>query len=306
MRLTADSERLGVGFPLHADVEFLELVRPIVEEDADFFEIAPETTWRPEGGQLVRNGFHRHFEEIVARTGKPVVGHGLAFSLATPLAGDEARTDAWLARLRDDFDTFQFEWLSDHLGFSNAGGRWATLPLPLPYTDETVAAVAARMRRLAEVVPTVAFENNVAYFALSDPRDEPRFLNSIVEAADCRLVLDLHNAWTQCRNLGTDADAYVAGLDLARVIEIHVSGGSDSEPSWLPSRRTFRLDSHDGPVPEPVWTLLEKTLPRCRGVRGLVVERMNGSVTADDLPALRDEVRRAKELWKAAMALPCS
>lgn len=38
-----------------------------------------------------------------------------------------------------------------------------------------------------------------------------------------------------------------------RVLELHLSGGSDSGPDWLPSRRVLRLDSHDGAVPEPVW-----------------------------------------------------
>jgi uncharacterized protein (UPF0276 family) len=290
--------RLGVGFPLHADPTFLELVRPILEEDADFFEVSPETTWRVEGGGLVRNGFHALFADLVARTRKPVVGHGLAFSLATPLQGDEARTDAWLSRLKDDHGVFHFEWLSDHLGFTVAGGLWATLPLPLPQTDETVAVVASRLHRLAELVPTVAFENNVAYFATSDARAEPKFLNAIAKAADCRVVLDLHNVWTQCKNFGLDAGEVLNALDLDLVIEIHVSGGSDSEPSWLKSGKTFRLDSHDAPVPEPVWALLEKTLPRCKNVRGLAVERMNGSVKPDGLRALRDEMRRAKEMWR--------
>jgi len=294
------ASRLGVGFPLHADPEFLDLARPILEEDADFYSVSPETTWRVEGGRLVRNGFHALFADLVSRTRKPVVGHALAFSLATPLAGDEARTEAWVERLRDDHAVFRFEWLSDHLGFTVAEGLWATLPLPLPPTEEAVAVVASRLRRLAAVVPTVAFENNVAYFAMADAREEPRFLNAIAQAADARLVLDLHNVWTQCTNFGRDASAYVDALDLDRVVEVHVSGGRDSEPSWLGSGRVFRLDSHDGPVPEPVWSLLEATLPRCRNVRGVLVERMNGTVKPDGVAALRDEVRRAKSIWRDA------
>ena len=291
------TSRLGVGFPLHADDDFLSLAREIIEDDADWFEVSPETLWREEGGALVPNGFHATFREIRARSGKPFVAHGLAFSLGTPLEGDEARTDAWLARLRADHRSFDFAWLSDHLGYTISDGLEGVLPLPLPSTPDAVAAVAVRMRRLASVVPTVAFENPVTYFAGADPAGEPDFLNAIARAAPCSMLLDLHNVHCQAVNLGIDPEDYVDRLDLDRVVELHVSGGRESEASWLPSRRVFRLDSHDGPVPEVVWSLLERVLPRCRNARGLVVERLNGTVDATSLEALRDEVRRAKDLF---------
>src|SRR5204863_3300677 len=110
-----------------------------------------------------------------------------------------------------------------------AAGLHVTLPLPLPYTDETVAAVAARMRLLNTVAPVVAFENNVSYFAMGDSTREPEFLNAICRAAPCSLVLDLHNVHTQCLNFGTDPLDYVDRLDLDRVVQIHLSGGSESE-----------------------------------------------------------------------------
>lgn len=289
--------RLGVGFCLHADLEYLELARPILEEDADFFEVNPETMWRPEGGRLVRNDYHALFREIRARSGKPVVAHGLGFSPGTPLGGDEARTDAWLERLRDDQAAFDFPWMSEHLGWITVGGRQGVLPLPLPLDDDAVEAVAARMRRLRAVAPEVAFENNVTYFALGDARREPEFLNAICRAAPCSMLLDLHNVFTQCRNLRLDPFDYVDRLDLERVVEIHVSGGSDSDAAWLPSRRVFRLDSHDGAVPEEVWALLARALPRCPNVRGLLVERLNGTFDRAGVGALRAEVRRARELW---------
>ena len=37
---------LGVGVPLHADLEYLEDCREILEDDADYFEVNPETLWR--------------------------------------------------------------------------------------------------------------------------------------------------------------------------------------------------------------------------------------------------------------------
>ena len=81
-------------------------MRPIIEEDAAFFEINPEQLWRRDQGGLVRNAFHALFQDLQRRSGKPFVAHGLAFSLGSPLDGDEDRTGAWLDRLRDDQGIF--------------------------------------------------------------------------------------------------------------------------------------------------------------------------------------------------------
>ena len=78
------------------------------------------------------------------------------------------------------------------------------------------------------------------------------------------------------------------------MIEIHLSGGSFSDPGWLPEGAVLRLDSHDDDVPEEVWALFEETFPRCPNLRGVTLERMEGTVTADDAPLLREELRRIR------------
>lgn len=294
------TDRLGVGFPLHADLEYLELARDILERDADYFEVGPETLWKMREGRIVRNGFHALFREIRDRSGKPFVAHGLDFSPGTPLdSGTERdRAERWHARLRDDHAEFRFRWLTEHLGWIAAEDRQVVLPMPLPYSEEAVAVAASRMRQLAQVVPRVGFENSPTLFTLGDPADEPRFFNAICRAAPCGMLLDLHNVHTQCLNFGLDPREYVDRIDLDHVIQIHVSGGSESEPQWAPSGRVFRLDSHDGAVPEPVWSLLERVAPRCRNLGGIVVERLEGTFGEADVPALAGEVRRAKGILR--------
>jgi hypothetical protein len=289
---------LGVGLPLYADLEYLELARDLIEGEADFYEVNPETLWRPQAGALVRNDYHALFRSIRERSGKPFVAHGLAFSLGSPVQGAEERerTEAWMERLRDDQDTFRFAWLTDHLGWTQVEALQATLPLPLPFTDESVRAVAARMSLLRSVVPTVGFENNADYFSLGNPAEWPAFINALCRASSCGLLLDLHNLYTQCLNFGQNPVEALDLLDADAVLEIHLSGGSESDPDWLPSGRVLRLDSHDGAVPEAVWALYERAVPRCRNLRGVILERLNGTFLAAEVPALRDELRRAKEL----------
>ncbi|MGZ3408469.1 MAG: DUF692 domain-containing protein, partial [Polyangia bacterium] len=182
----------------------------------------------------------------------------------------------------------------DHLGASSVDGLAMTLPLPLPMTAEAARVVRRRLAQMQRVVGDVGVENNVAYFLLGDALDEPRFLMDCVRAHRCHLLLDLHNVYTMAHNFGFDPADYLRRLDLAKVIEIHVSGGSESDPRWLPSGRVLRLDGHDGAVPELVWRMLEAVAPRCPNLRGVTLERMEGTVEDADVPLLAAEMQRLR------------
>jgi uncharacterized protein (UPF0276 family) len=291
---------LGAGLSLHPDEEFVDLCRPLIEEEAEFFEVAPEALWRVGAdGRFSPSPWADVFDGIRRRSGKPFVGHGLGLSpgSAGESAADQARLARWLERIARDQERFGFLWYTEHLGWIQADGLEAVLPLPLPPTEEAVQTVASRLNRLRPIIPLVGFENQVSYFALGDVRGEAAFWNRICAAGDLWLLLDLHNCWTQCVNFGVPLADYLAGLDLTRVLEVHLSGGSESEPGWLPSGRVMRLDSHDGPIPEPVWEAFAALRPRCPRLRAVVVERMTGSVTPADVPLLRDEVRRARQIF---------
>jgi uncharacterized protein (UPF0276 family) len=285
---------IPVGFTLQPEEAFLDLLAGVIDE-ADYYEVAPETLWRCDGGgALVPNGFFRRFEALAARGDKRFVAHGVGLSIATSAEADVARQGRWLERIAQDHRTFRFAWYTDHLGASAPAGLAAALPLPLPATAEAAEVVRASLDRLGAIVGDVGVENTVHYFTLGDPLDEPRLLGEILRAPRRHLVLDLHNLFTMGQNFGFDPAEYLARLDLAKVIEIHVSGGSYSDAGWLPSRRVLRLDSHDARVPEEVWDLLDRVAPRCPRLRGVTLERMEGTVTDDDVPRLLDELRRAR------------
>lgn len=279
---------VSVGFVLQPEARFLDLLEGVIAE-ADHAEVAPETLWRLAGDDLVPNGFFHRFAALAA-AGKPFVAHGVGFSVGS--ADAAAHQARWLARVREDHETFRFRWWTDHLGAVVSGGEVHQLPLPLPMTDEAAAIVRGALARMAEVVGDVGVENTAQYFVLGDPLDEPAFLHACAEKA--WLLLDLHNVVVMARNLGFDARAYVDRLDLTRVIEIHVSGGSESDPRWSPSGRRLRLDSHAGAVPDEVWALLDHVRPRCTRLRGLTLERMEGTVGPDDVATIAAELRRLR------------
>lgn len=284
--------RLGIA--LHPDRAFLAAHRELIEDEAELFEVVPESLW-DEG--CAPSPAHRLFVELRARSGRPFVAHGTLFSLgAVPRP---ARRDAWLLALRRDRDVFGWEWFSEHLGVCDGGGVHTALPLPLPACGAAVDAVCAAIAELRELFSLVLVENNVPYFALGAPDGDLTLLRAATSAPGTGLVLDLHNAWTWCRNAGLDLAAWLRHVDLDRVVEIHLSGGSDSDPAWLPSRRVMRLDSHDARVPEPVWEAFAGVVGRCRALRAVVLEQVPEAVDAASVRGFRLDFARAREILRA-------
>ena len=291
---------IPIGFSLQPDERFVELLEGLLRSSIDYYEVAPETLWRIDpSGALVPNGFHQKFAELGKRDDKAFVAHGVGFSMGGAGHGDDARRKQWLERVTRDQHTFRFQWYTDHLGATALGGLSMTLPIAMPMTAHTASLVRASLAQLQTIVPEVGIENSVSYFTLGSPLDEPRFLARILCAPRMHLLLDLHNVYTMSQNFGFEAEAYLARLDLSKVIEIHLSGGSSSEPAWLSSGKTLRLDAHDGAVPERVWKLFELVAPRCSALRGVTIERMEGTVEPGDVPLLFEEVRRARRIARS-------
>ena len=287
---------IPVGIALMPDVVFLDLLHDVIRDEADYYEVAPETLWfRSSSGALEPNGFHRTFRELVEATRKPVVAHGVGFSVGGA-STDAARRASWLERIRADHDVFRFGWYTEHLGVSALGGLATTLPLPTPMSDAAVMRTRGALDALQRIVPDVGVENSVFYFHLGDPLDEPAFLDRIVAGPGRHLLLDLHNVYTTALNAGFDPHAYLDRLPLDAVIEIHISGGSESPAAW--GGRSLRLDSHDTAVPEPVWALFDEVWPRCPNLRGVTLERMEDTVTVRDVDVVRAELRRAREVLR--------
>ena len=112
----------------------------------------------------------------------------------------------------------------------------------------------------------------------------------VLEASDAGLLLDVNNVYVNSINHGFDARAFIAALDLRRVVEIHVAGHS-RKPSGLV------LDTHGAPVADPVLDLLAFTLQRT-GPRPVLLERDNDVPELDELVR---EVRSLRNLYDASI-----
>ena len=265
-----------VGLLLAPDLEWLGLVETLLS-DVELFSVTPETLWKPRGTELRPNSFHRLFSQLPG----PFVAHSVAMSPGSPTS---ARRDRWLNAMRRDHAVFDFQWWTDHHGVTEIDGRNHALPRAAALDVEPVRGCLAAM---SEVVPLVGLE--VSWFAqmVGSPPEEAAFLRACTQ--DHAVLLDLHNLWAMSLNLGFSVEDYLEVLGLDRVIEIHVSGGRANAAG-------LRLDSHDTAVPEPVFELLEQVAPRCPSLRAITLERFEGTVTPQDVPVIRDELARIREV----------
>jgi uncharacterized protein (UPF0276 family) len=237
--------------------------------DVGFFEVISENF-------LVAGGNPRRVLREV-RAANPIVMHGVSMSLgsADPLDDDYLRA---LRRLADEVEP---AWMSDHLCWGGVDGRRAHDLWPMPFTEEALAHVAARLAHAQERLGRRLLIENVSAYArfAADEMGEPAFLAELCRRTGCGLLLDVNNVYVSAYNLGFDADAFLAALPVDRVGQIHLAGHSD--------HGTHLLDSHDAPIAEPVWALYRRAVERFGAVATLV-ER------DDHLPPLAELVAESR------------
>jgi hypothetical protein len=120
-----------VGVSVQPGDRFWHHNRRLLEEQAELFEITPETMWRAGCG---RGAGYAEMLARVTHCGRPVVGHGVLTSIGA--ASRPARRSQWLQALLRDRQAFGFQWFSEHLGFADAADMHVAWPLPLPPTKE--------------------------------------------------------------------------------------------------------------------------------------------------------------------------
>ena len=216
----------------------------------------------------------------------PVVLHGVSMSLGSVDPLDERYLDGLAALARET----EPAWISDHLCWSSFGGHSAHDLWPLPYTEEALRHVAARIARVQERLGRRILVENVSSYLTyrHSTMSEWEFLGALAETADCGLLLDVNNVFVSARNHGFDPIAFLDGVPRARVGQFHIAGHSD--------KGTHLLDTHDHPVCDDVWALYRHAVGRF-GARSTLLER------DDDIPSLDElcaEARRAAAMTAEA------
>lgn len=220
----------------------------------------------------------------------PVSCHGVGLSLGSA----EGLDPAHLERLAALYRRIEPGLVSEHLAWSVTDGTYLNDLLPLPYTEEVLAIVAANVDRAQEAFGRqILVENPSSYIAFPGAElPEWEFLAELVRRTGCGLLLDVNNIHVSAHNHGFDPDPYLDALPLDVIGEIHVAGHFIHETA----EETLLIDDHGGPVSDAVWTLLARTLARI-GRRPVLVEWDNNVPPIDVLLGERDKADRLIAAW---------
>jgi len=222
-------------------------------ESIDFLEVAPEN-WMHIGGAL-----GRQFRALTER--HAFVAHGLSLSLGSPAALDEG----FVRDVKGFLDTHQIRYYTEHLSYCSDDGHLYDL-MPIPFTAEAVDYVAARIRRVQDILERrIAIENASYYAAPGAEMSESEFLLAVLERADCGLLLDVNNIVVNSINHRYDAETFLDALPRERIVYAHVAG-------HYVEAEDLRVDTHAAPVCDPVWSLLDRAYARF-GVFPTLLER---------------------------------
>jgi uncharacterized protein (UPF0276 family) len=218
----------------------------------------------------------------------PVVMHGVSLSIGSTQPLDRA----YLTQLQALAARLEPEWVSDHLCWTGVAGRNLHDLLPLPYTEEALENVVERVRTVQDILGRrILLENVSSYITYRDSEvTEWDFLREIAERADCLILLDVNNIYVSSVNHEFDPLDYLNAIPVERVQQIHLAGHEN--------HGDYLIDTHDHPVPDPVWALYSAAVHRFGSV-STMIER------DDNIPALEElcsELDAARELAERALA----
>jgi len=275
MPMTLTQPSLGFGLGLRTKhYETILANRPSV----DWFEIISENYLVPGGKPL-------HFLDRIRRD-YPMVMHGVSMSIGST----DPLNPEYLRALKNLIARVQPAWVSDHLCFTGVHGRNLHDLLPLPYTEETVQHVADRVRQVQDFLGRRLLLENVSSYInfRASTLTEWEFLAEVTERADCLILLDVNNIYVSSINHGFDPVEYLDAVPAHRVQQIPLAGHRN--------HGTHIVDTHDEPVPDPVWDIYREAIRRLGPVSSMIERDDN----IPELPELLAELDRARDIAREA------
>jgi len=236
---------------------------------------------------MVGGGKPLHYLDRIAER-YPLVMHGVSLSIGS----SDPLDHAYLIQLKALAGRVRPKFISDHFCWTGIAGRNLHDLLPLPQTDEAVHHIARRVREVQDFLgQQILLENVSSYLRFQHSTlSEWEFISAVAKEADCGLLLDINNIYVNSCNHGFDPEVFIDAIPRSRVQQIHLAGHTHNGK--------LLIDTHDQPVPDPVWSLYAHAVQRFGAVPAMI-ER-------DDhippLPELLAELEIAREI--AAVNLP--
>jgi hypothetical protein len=244
-------------------------------------EVAPEN-WIGVGGR-----FSKQFRQLAERY--PIVLHGLSLDIGGPDPIDEDLVRA----VRDLMGEMDVPLYSEHLSYCAAQGHLYDL-LPIPFTEEAVHHVVARVQQVQDIIgQPIALENASYYAQPLAELSEAEFITAVVQESGCDLLLDVNNIYVNSINHSYDPIEFLDALPLQRARYIHVAGHYDEAED-------LKVDTHGADVIDPVWTLLAEAYQRL-GPLPTLLERDFNLPPLDQLLLEITQIREIQQTSRGAL-----
>lgn len=279
MSYLTDIQGMGLGLKRELIPQIQRLYQDPSISNINFIEIAPEN-WIGAGGKYALD-----LAWFVERY--PIVCHGLCLSLGGP---DPLNID-FLKQVKQFLAKNKISLYTEHLSYCSdfQAGKAGYLYdlLPIPFTEEAVKYVAARIRQTQDILgQRIAIENASFYAAAPiSSMSEIDFLNAVLFEADCHLHLDINNIFVNSVNFNFDPNEFLRQIPKEKIVYSHVAGHYQQTPSLL-------IDTHGTDVIDPVWALLEEAYALF-GIFPTLLERDNN---IPPLPKLMREVNKIADI----------
>lgn len=267
---------VGIGYRKDFAEEFLQsnLLNP------SFIEVAPEN-WIGVGG-FWKKKFQQALEKY------PLFTHGLSLSIGSP---DELDID-FLKKVKTFLHETNARIYSEHLSYSKCDNAHLYDLLPIPFTTDAVKHVGQRIKTVQEVLERKIAIEIVSYYTPVAPElSEIDFINSILEEADCDLLLDVNNVYVNGFNHQYDAKNFIDQLPMNRVSYIHMAGHQQVS-------ETLIIDTHGEAIIDPVYDLFEHTMKRLNRDVPVLLER---DFNIPELEELQNEIDRLQSIKHSAI-----
>ncbi len=213
----------------------------------------------------------------------PLSLHGVGLSVGSTDPLDRRHLAALKALIR----RFEPALVSEHLSWGSVGGRHFNDLLPLPYTEEALYHLVARVAQVQDVLGrSILIENPSSYLQYAASAiPEWEFLTELARRSGCGVLLDVNNIYVSACNHGFDASAYLRAIPRHVVQEIHLAGFTvnrfdDGE---------ILIDTHNQPVYPAVWALYRQAVQRF----GLIPTLIEWDTDLPELAVLVAEAQRA-------------
>lgn len=269
----------GVGLRTPHYAEFLEKKPGLA-----FVEVHSENYFA-EGGKPLAI-----LEQI--RKDYPISLHGVSLSLGS---ADDLNWQH-LKKLRDLTERIHPCLVSDHLSWSSINGQYLHDLLPLPFTEDVIEHVVARIQQVQEYLDRqILIENISSYVRFPHSTlSEAEFLSAIAKQSGCGILLDINNIYVTATNLDENPLSFLYAISKEFIQEIHLAGFTTS----LIDGKEILIDSHNRPIVPAVWDLYRLAI-QYLGVKPTLIE------WDSDLPAIETlylEAYRAETIMRETYA----